>query len=88
MTWEIALGLFALASFVIGIGTIVAKQSSNNATLTVLVETLRQALDKFETKSTETHKELSDKTQKNSETLIEHEGRIHSLEEWRKGEER
>lgn len=77
MTWEIALGIFALVTFVISIGTIIAKASAKasqtfatlNATITTLTETLKE----FKKDSKTDRKELHD-------MVDDHETRIVILE--------
>lgn len=73
MTWEIALGIFALAAFVISAGTIVAKASHMFATLNATITMLSETLKDFKKDSKTDRKELHDK-------IDDHETRIGILE--------
>lgn len=73
MTWEIFLGISALASFVIAIGTIVFKASKVLASLEATVNGLSETLKDFKKDSKSDRKELHDK-------IDDHETRIGILE--------
>mgnify|MGYP003400023203 CR=1 FL=1 len=73
MTWEIALGLFALVAFVISIGAIVAKASHMFATLNATINMLTETLKEFKKDSKTDRKELHDR-------IDDHETRIGILE--------
>lgn len=73
MTWEIALGLFALAAFVISVGGIVAKASQMFATLNATINMLSNTLKEFKNDSKTDRKDLHDK-------VDDHEKRIGILE--------
>ena len=73
MTWEIALGLFALAAFVISVGGIVAKASQMFATLNATINMLSNTLKEFKNDSKTDRKDLHDK-------VNDHEKRIGILE--------
>ena len=73
MTWEIALGLFALAAFVISVGGIVAKASHMFATLNATINMLTETLKEFKKDSKTDRKELHDR-------IDDHETRIGILE--------
>lgn len=73
MTWEIALGLFALAAFVISVGGIVAKASHMFATLNATINMLTDTLKEFKKDSKTDRKELHDR-------IDDHETRIGILE--------
>ena len=73
MTWEIFLGISALASFVIAIGTIVFKASKVLASLEATVNGLSETLKDFKKDSKSDRKELHDK-------IDDHEQRIGKLE--------
>ena len=73
MTWEIALGLFALAAFVISVGGIVAKASQMFATLNATINMLSNTLKEFKNDSKTDRKDLRDK-------VDDHEKRIGILE--------
>lgn len=73
MTWEIALGIFALVAFVISAGTIVAKASHMFATLNATITMLSETLKDFKKDSKTDRKELHDR-------VDDHETRIGILE--------
>ena len=73
MTWEIALGLFALVAFVISIGAIVAKASHMFATLNATINMLTETLKEFKKDSKTDRKELHDR-------IDDHETRIKTIE--------
>lgn len=73
MTWEIALGLFALAAFVISVGGIVAKASQMFATLNATINMLSNTLKEFKDDSKTDRKNLHDK-------VDDHDRRIGILE--------
>lgn len=73
MTWEIALGIFALAAFVISVGAIIAKASHMFATLNASINMLTETLKEFKKDSKADRKELHDKVE-------DHETRIKTLE--------
>lgn len=73
MTWEIFLGIAALVSFVIAIGTIVFKASKVLASLEATVNGLSETLKDFKKDSKSDRKELHDK-------VDDHENRINILE--------
>lgn len=73
MTWEIALGLFALVTFVIAIGGIIAKASQMFATLNAAINMLTETLKEFKKDSKTDRKELHDR-------IDDHETRIGILE--------
>lgn len=73
MTWEIFLGISALASFVIAIGTIVFKASKALTSLEATVNVLSETLKDFKKDSKSDRKELHDK-------IDDHETRIGILE--------
>ena len=73
MTWEIALGIFALAAFVISIGAIIAKASQTFATLNAAITMLTETLKEFKKDSKSDRKELHD-------MVDDHETRIVILE--------
>lgn len=73
MTWEIALGIFALAAFVISIGAIIAKASQTFATLNAAINMLTETLKEFKKDSKADRQELHD-------VVNDHETRIVILE--------
>jgi len=73
VTWEIVLGLIALAGFIISIGTIVAKVSQAIAELKVAINMFNETLKDFKKDSKTDRKELHDR-------VDDHETRIGILE--------
>lgn len=73
MTWEIALGIFALVAFVISIGAIIAKASQTFATLNAAINMLTETLKEFKKDSKTDRQELH-------EVVNDHETRIVILE--------
>ena len=73
MTWEIFLGIAALVSFLIAIGTIVFKASKVLASLEATVNGLSETLKDFKKDSKSDRKELHDR-------VDDHENRINILE--------
>lgn len=73
MTWEIVLGLIALAGFIISVGAIIAKASQMFATLNATITMLSETLKDFKKDSKTDRKELHDR-------VDDHETRIGILE--------
>lgn len=69
MTWEIALGIFALASFLIAFGGIIFKASKVMTSLEASVKALNEALKDSKTDRKDLHEKVDD-----------HEKRIYTLE--------
>lgn len=87
MTWEIALGIFALVSFVIGILTYNRNTQKEREeilqTLTKLnatVENLNLTIEKFQTSSDKTHEQLFSKVNAQAAELAEFKAKISILE--------
>ena len=78
MTWEIALGIFALSAFVLSIVAMVSKVTSAVSRLTESVDNLNKTIDEMRQRSRETHTELY-------RIVNDHETRITILE---KGEDK
>lgn len=85
MTWEIAIGIFALTAFVISIVTMTSRMTAAVSKLTESVKNLNQIIEEMRKSSHETHKELYDKLNRHGIELENHEGRITRLEHERKG---
>ncbi len=80
MTWEIALGIFALVG---GIATIVKPMidlTKSISALTVIVDEFRHDLDEQRTRSKNAHERLWKHNEEQDEKIQDHELRIHSLE--------
>ena len=80
MTWEIVLGIIALAGFVGSIAAWISKLSKTLGILESTIKTLTKVLDDMKTNSHDTHKELFRKYTDHEHILIEHEGRLKHLE--------
>ena len=80
MTWEIVVGIIALAGFVISIGAPLFKLSAILTRLDVTVKDMQAAnADDRKIKEAE-HKEMYDTLDEHGKTLADHEMRIHDLE--------
>ena len=73
MTWEIAAGIIALASFVITISTYASKQSSILAELKATLDALNKTLEELKENNRASHKDIYNK-------LDDHDTRISKLE--------
>lgn len=80
MTWEIALGIFALAAFVISVGAIVAKASQMFATLNAAINMLTETLKEFKKDSKTDRKELHDRADDHEKRISNNTMRIELLE--------
>ena len=80
MTWEIALGIFALAAFVISIVTMTSKMTAAVSKLTESVKNLNQIIEEMRKRSHETHTELYHKIDELRDGHNDHETRIQILE--------
>ena len=80
MTWEIALGIFALVTFVGSVSVWIFKLSRTLAILEITIKTLNVTLTDFKTNNKESHKELNHKYDAHEERLNDHERRISHLE--------
>ena len=84
MTWEIALGIFALLSFVATIGAWISKLSKTLGILENTIGILNRTIDEFKRNSHVTHEKLFERLTKDEKTLENHEVRIKDLENERK----
>jgi hypothetical protein len=73
MTWEIALGIFALAGFVISIVTIAGKQAGIMAKLEATLKALNETLEELKENNRASHKDIYNK-------LSDHESRLGEVE--------
>lgn len=73
MTWEIALGIFALAAFVISIVTIAVKWAGVISRLEATLTALNETLEELKENNRASHKDIYDK-------LGDHDKRISKLE--------
>ena len=73
MTWEIALGIFALAGFVISIVTIASKQAGLLSKLEATLTALNETLEELKENNRQSHKDIYNK-------LGDHDKRISKLE--------
>nr|DAH16036.1 MAG TPA: hypothetical protein [Caudoviricetes sp.] len=83
MTWEIALGIFALIAGVASIAKPVINLTNSITKLTIQVEDFYTYLEEYKETSEQLHKKLEKDVADNSRTLMKHESRISILE--RKG---
>ena len=80
MTWEIALGIIALATFLITVGKIVAGLVKALTELTITVKELSAKFDASERKKTESHKKIWEHEGIQDKWLRNHEDRLHDLD--------
>lgn len=80
MTWEIAVGLFALVTFVVTIVKTVVPLTNAITRLTDKFEGLDEKVEEIETSKSAEHKELWDYNHKQDKTLLEHAMRLHDLD--------
>ena len=73
MTWEIALGIFALVGFVISIVTVAGKQAGLLAKLEATLNALNETLEELKENNRASHKDIYNK-------IGEHDKRISKLE--------
>lgn len=73
MTWEIALGIFALAGFVISIVTIAGKQAGILAKLEATLNALNETLEELKENNRASHKDIYEK-------IGDHEKRVAEIE--------
>lgn len=73
MTWEIAVGIFALVGFVISIATITGKQAGVLARLETTLKALNNTLEELKKSNKESHKDIYDK-------IADHEKRVGDME--------
>ena len=73
MTWEIALGIFALAGFVISIVTITGRLSGVLAEIKTTLSTLNETLTETKESNSASHKDIYEK-------IGDHETRIAEIE--------
>lgn len=73
MTWEIALGIFALAGFVISIVTIAGKQAGVLAKLEATLTALNETLEELKENNRASHKDIYEK-------IGDHETRVKAIE--------
>ena len=84
MTWEIALGIFALAGFVISICAFVGKLSNTLGVLENTIGTLTRTIAELKQNSHSTHEKLFDLISQDEKIIANHEVRIADLEKERK----
>lgn len=80
MTWEIALGIFALIGGIISIAKPVIDLNNSITALTVKVNEFTERLEEQIEKSSEGRKKLWDHNGLQDQMLLDHETRIHDLE--------
>lgn len=80
MTWEIAVGLFALVTFVVTVVKTVIPLTNAITRLTDKLDNLETKVDEFEDDSVKAHDELWAHNDKQDKTLLEHAMRLHDLD--------
>lgn len=80
MTWEIAIGIFAIVSFAAVVIGWSGKISGTLSKLNESVDNLNRTVERFQTSSDKTHSQLYDRINENDKKLADHEARLKSLE--------
>ncbi|MBQ4064949.1 MAG: hypothetical protein IJD10_02500 [Clostridia bacterium] len=80
MTWEIVLGIIALAGFVGSVATWISKLSKTLGVLESTIKVLNETISEFKRSSHSTHEKIFERLTEDEKTLENHEGRILSLE--------
>lgn len=80
MTWEIAVGLFALVTFVITVIKTVVPLTNAITRLTDKFENLDAKVDEIEDDGAKAHDELWEHNDKQDKMLAEHAMRLHDLD--------
>lgn len=80
MTWEIALGIFALVTFVISINAPLIKLNTSITNLNASVNTLKCALDRIENENQKSHERIWAHNDEQDKGLDNHEHRIAKME--------
>ena len=76
MTWEIALGIFALVGFVISLITIAAKIISTLTKLETTIQNLQKTVDEFKASNEKSNSRIWDTLDEHGEKLAEHDKEI------------
>ncbi|MBR2329362.1 MAG: hypothetical protein IKA58_05730 [Clostridia bacterium] len=79
--WTIFLTLSVLATFIFTVGRPVINLNKTITENTAAVKSLRESMATFRSESHETHQQQWEQIHKNSEKLVDHEARIHTLEQ-------
>lgn len=80
MTWEIALGIFAIVSFAAVVIGWSSKISGTLSKLNESVDNLNKTVEKFQNSSDKIHGELFDRVNESEKAIAQHEIRITNLE--------
>ena len=78
MTWEIALGIFALAAFLISVCGVIFKLSGILTRLQTMLDALQNILNDLKKSNAEEHKEFREKMELNERRITELEIKLHS----------
>lgn len=80
MTWEIALGIFAIVSFAAVVIGWSSKISGTLSKLNESVDNLNKTVEKFQNSSDKIHNQLYTRANEADKQLADHEARITNLE--------
>lgn len=80
MTWEMALGLFSLVTFVVTVVKTIIPLIKAITRLTDKLENLDTKVDEIEDDGNKAHDELWKHNEKQDKMLMEHEMRLHDLD--------
>jgi uncharacterized protein YoxC len=76
MTWEIALGIFALVGFVISLVSIAAKVNGTLTKLETTLQNLQKTMDDFKESNDKSKSRIWEKLDEHSDMLTEHDKEI------------
>ncbi len=80
MTWEIVLGIIAMAGFAASVASWVSKLGKTLGVLESTIKTLNETISEFKQNSHVTHEKLFERLTEDEKILENHEGRIQCLE--------
>lgn len=79
--WSVFLTIGALVTFIFTVGRPVINLNKTITENTAAVKSLQESMAAFRSESHETHQRQWEHIHKNSEQLVDHEARIHTLEQ-------
>lgn len=80
MEWTVVTVIIALVGFVAAVIKPIVNLNSTIVKLTTVVDNLKEDMDGFGTKNTESHRRIWEKNNQQDETLDDHEKRITTIE--------
>lgn len=79
--WSVFLTIGALATFIFTVGRPVINLNKTITENTAAVKSLQESMAAFRSESHETHQQQWEHIHKNAEKIVDHEARIHTLEQ-------